>query len=79
MSKSDHLEEEQFTFKKTKDGKLFVYWKNRLVRTYVGQKAAEILIEIENAGSDRDVQFALARVTGNFKRGNEKLAKKKRS
>ena len=79
MSKSDRLEETQFTFKTTKDGKLFVYWHGKHVRTYTGHEAADILAEVESAASDRDVQFALARVTGNFKRGNEKLAKKKRS
>jgi hypothetical protein len=79
MSKQDRLDETQFTFKSTKDGKLFVYWHGKHVRTYAGNEAEDILAEIEGSGSERDVQYALARVTGNFKRGNEKLAKKKRS
>jgi hypothetical protein len=68
MSKQDRLSENQFEYKATKDGKLFVFWKGRHVRSYAGTEAADILAEIEAAGS----------VTGNFKRGNEKLAKNKR-
>jgi hypothetical protein len=78
MSKN-RLEETQFTYKSTKDGKLFVYWYGKHVRTYIGYEAADILAEIDGASSESDVQYALARVTGNFKRGNEKLAKNKRS
>lgn len=79
MPKKDRLEETQFTCRSTKDGKLFVYWHGKHVRTYAGLEAEDILSEINSAGSERDVQYALARVTGNFKRGNEKLAKRKRS
>lgn len=75
MSHSDRLEEEQFTYKVTKDGNLFVYWHGKEVRTYTGFKAAQIIEDLNSATSTRDTQFALARVTGNFKRGNEKLAK----
>lgn len=72
MSKTDRLAETQFTYKTTKDGKLFVYWHGKHVRTYSGLKAAEIVDEIAEAESDRDVQLALARVTGNFKRGERR-------
>lgn len=75
MSKIDRLEEEQFSYKTSKDGKLFVYWHGKEVRTYAGLKAASIVEELDAATSTREEQFALARVTGNFKRGNEKLAK----
>ncbi len=78
MQRSDRLEEEQFTYKSTKDGKLFVYWFGKLVRTFSGPEAQSIIAEIGASSSDSDVQFALASVTGNFKRGNEKNAKKKR-
>ena len=75
MAKRDRLDEEQFSYKFTKDGSLFVYWNGKHVRTYTGSKAAGIIEEIEGAASERDIQFALARVTGNFKRGNEKSGK----
>jgi hypothetical protein len=75
MVKRDRLDEEQFTYKVKKDGALFVYWNGKHVRTYSGNKAASILEELDAAASDREVQYALARVTGNFKRGNEKAAK----
>lgn len=75
MAKKDRLNEEQFTYKVSRDGALFVHWNGKHVRTYSGNKAAEILEEIEAAATERDVQYALARVTGNFKRGNERLGK----
>jgi hypothetical protein len=78
MTKSDRLDENHFSYRATKDGKLLVYWRGKQVRTYKGGEAADVLSEIEAATSDRDVQLALARVTGNFKRGNERLAKSKR-
>jgi hypothetical protein len=68
----DRLDTEQFTYKKTKDDKLFVFWNGKQVRTYTGRKALELISEIESAETERDVQYALARVTGNFKRGNER-------
>jgi hypothetical protein len=77
--KPDRLSETQFTYKPTRDGKLFVYWRGKVVRTYAGAAASDLLEEIEAAGSDREVQLALARVTGNFKRGNERLGKKNRT
>jgi hypothetical protein len=76
MPKPDRLDENHFSYKSTKDGKLLVYWRGKHVRTYFEMEAADLLSEIKEASSDREVQFALARVTGNFKRGNEKLAKK---
>lgn len=60
-----------------KDNALFVYWNGKHVRTYTGSKAASILEEIEGAESDLDIQYSLARVTGNFKRGNERVEKAK--
>lgn len=70
------LDEEQFTYKASRDGTLFVYWHGKHVRTYSGHQSAAILEEIEAAASDKDVQLALARVTGNFKRGNERAPKR---
>ncbi len=77
MTKENRLNQKQFTFKITKDNALFVYWNGKHVRTYTGSKAASILEEIEGAESDLDIQYSLARVTGNFKRGNERVGKAK--
>ena len=62
---------ERFSYRVTKDGKVFVYW-------HGGQGKREIVIEgarakkliAESPGMDREgEQLALARITGIFKRG----------
>jgi hypothetical protein len=61
-----------FAFKSTAAGLLLVYWRGKHVRTYAGHKAAAILSALADSESDDEVQLVLARVTGNFKRGNER-------
>ena len=46
-----------------------VYFRGRLVRTLVGADAAKLRAAI---AEDGDVQLLVARLTGNFKRGNER-------
>ncbi len=46
-----------------------VYFRGRLVRTLTGPAAAKVQAALD-AGDD--VQLLLARLTGNFKRGNER-------
>ena len=72
MPQQNRLHDNQFTFQVTKDNALFVYWNGKHVRTYTGSKAATILEELEGAESEVDIQYSLARFTGNFKRGNER-------
>jgi hypothetical protein len=61
-------EMEQFDYEVTRD-KVFVKFRNRIVRTLVGKDADEVRAAIASGG---DVQLLLARKTGNFKRGNER-------
>ena len=63
--------DEAFSFRTTKDGKLLVSWQGRVVTTLKGTAAAKLLARLTTA-SPHDIQQALARVTGNFKRGNER-------
>ncbi len=49
---------------------MFVYWYGRQVSVLKGVRAQKFIGEL--LGMDREgEQLALARVTGNFKRGNE--------
>ncbi len=65
-------EGEAFSYRTTRDGGLLVYWNGKHVRSYGGHRAAVILAGVEGAESARAVQLVLAKVTGNFKRGNER-------
>ena len=74
----DRLDEINFTYKTLKDGKILIYWHGKLIKTVKGDRAFHLEEELECCSSDRDIQFCLARVTGNFKRGNERLGKNRR-
>ena len=65
-----------FDYRITKDGKVFISWNNRPVVTLAGPKAASFVEQIDGL-DEADAQLLLARVTGNFRRGNEHLAKQK--
>ncbi len=65
---------EQFSYRITKNGKLFVYWHGKQGKREVvlaGARAAKLTRELP-AMAPGQQQLALARATGNFKRGNER-------
>ncbi len=65
------LEDSPFTFKQSKDGSVFIHWRGTPALVLKGSKAAAFLARISNQ-SVADQQLEMARVTGNFKRGNER-------
>lgn len=71
------LDEEPFEYQIFKDNKVQIYWNNKPVMMLKGSAALDLLKKLERA-EGKDVQLALAKITGNFKRGNEKIAKKQR-
>ena len=56
-----------FSYRSTKDGKVFISWNGKVVTILKGSKAASFLAAIVNADQDQ-AQLLMARVTGNFKR-----------
>lgn len=66
---------EVFTARVTKDGRVRIFWEGRCVLTLGGERAARLRAELEGA-SFEEQQYALQRVTGNFKRGNERVSRK---
>lgn len=70
----DKLAAEPFSYRASNDGKVFISFHGRQVMIVKGEEAAHLLDKLTRADA-RGVQFALAKITGNFKRGNEKLAK----
>lgn len=75
VSKKDRLDEEQFTFKILKNGNVIVSWHGKQIQTLSGNKAAGLTADLGGASSDREVQMILAKITGNFERGNEKIGR----
>nr|WP_086347707.1 hypothetical protein [Enterococcus sp. 9E7_DIV0242]OTP18758.1 hypothetical protein A5888_000572 [Enterococcus sp. 9E7_DIV0242] len=64
------VEDEAFTFKQGKDNKQIMIVKG---------KKAQKLVEKLLVGTNEENQLLLAKVTGNFKRGNERLVNKQKS
>jgi len=77
VDKRGILDDEVFTYRITKDKKVFVSYEGKQVTILSGKKAEKFINDIENA-EGKKAQLIMARVTGNFKRGNEKLFKTKR-
>jgi hypothetical protein len=71
IDKRNRFEEDLFAYQTTKDGKVLISWQQRQVMILKGEKALKLLAQLEGADR-RQVQMLLAKVTGNFKRGNER-------
>lgn len=71
IDKRDRLSEEVFTYKITKDNKVFIFWKGKQVTILSGKESNKFLQRILNK-DHKETQLVMAKITGNFKHGNEK-------
>ncbi|MBM7564928.1 hypothetical protein [Paenibacillus sacheonensis] len=69
--KRNRLSEEVFTYRITKDNKVFIYWMGKQVTILAGKESDKFLQRISNK-DHKETQLVMAKVTGNFKHGNEK-------
>lgn len=65
------LDEDVFSCRITKDGKVFLSWHGKQVTILSGKRAADFIAAIGGA-SDKEAQLLMAKATGNFKHGNER-------
>jgi len=71
IDKHNKLKAEVFSYKVSKDNKVFIYWKHKQIMTLKGRKAEAFLNKVEDADAFAK-QLIIARMTGNFKHGNER-------
>jgi hypothetical protein len=71
MDKRGKLKEEPFTFRITKEGKVFIHWHGKQVTILKDNAADKFRDAIANAESNQ-AQLIMARATGHFKHGNER-------
>ncbi|MEZ4885394.1 MAG: hypothetical protein R3E32_11750 [Chitinophagales bacterium] len=64
-------EDQPFSWKLLKNGKALIYWNQKMVKTIKG-KECDQLKKLVESGDVYDIQLYLARITGNFKHGNER-------
>ena len=60
-----------FAWASTKDGRVRISWRGKVVTTLAGNSAARFLEQVEGVDPEGE-QLLMARATGNFKRGNER-------
>ena len=71
IDKRNKLGEQIFSYRTTKNGKIFIYWYDKQVKVLKGKKASKLISKLSREDS-KGKQLLLAKATGNFKRGNEK-------
>ncbi|MEH6852141.1 MULTISPECIES: hypothetical protein [Bacillus] len=79
IDKQNRLSKEPFAYQITKKGTVIIYYGGKQIKIVKGREAERLIAKIKE-GDDNitAVQLLLAKITGNFKRGNEKLGKNKR-
>jgi len=75
IDKRGILDETVFTYKVTKDKKVFISCEGKQVSILSGKKADKFIADITGL-EGKDAQLVMAKVTGNFKRGNERVVNK---
>jgi len=76
IDKRNRLDEEIFSYQIAKSGKVFISWNGRQV-TVLSEKRAEDFIKRISKAEGKEAQLIMAKITGNFKHGNEKIYKRK--
>ena len=71
---TDDQDDLGFVYRITKDGKILISHTGKLATTLRGSKAIAFRKKLDGATFSQQQQL-MARLTGNYKRGNEKLSK----
>ena len=71
IDKRNKLEEEVFTYRLSKDNKVFIFWHGKQVMILKDKDSLKFLDRISKADA-KEAQLIMAKITGNFKHGNEK-------
>lgn len=71
----NRLEENPFTYSISKKQTVFISCEGKQIKVAKGKEAEKLIGKIQQAETDKDVQLVLAKATGNFKHGNEKMGK----
>ena len=71
IDKRGKLDAEPFDYRETADRRVLIYWNDKHIMTVKGDAAAKLLAKLSDA-DEKDIQLTLAKLTGNFKHGNER-------
>lgn len=73
IDKRNQLLENPFAYKITKDSKVIIYRNNRQIKIIPEKQAVDFIRLIYQDADEVTIQLTLAKLTGNYKHGNEKL------
>lgn len=73
IDKNDQLSAHPFSYLESKE-KVLIYRDGKMIKMLQGNKASALLSKLKGK-SELEQQLALAKITGNYKRGNEKMGK----
>jgi hypothetical protein len=71
IDKRGKLAAEPFSFRMTKDRKVFIDWNGKQILILKGTAAEKFLAAVTDVDAQQ-AQLVMARVTGHFKHGNER-------
>jgi hypothetical protein len=71
IDKRGKLKEQPFTFRATKEGRVFIHWHGKQVMILKGSTADKFR-EAMTKSTPEQAQLIMARITGHFKHGNER-------
>ncbi|WP_042148488.1 hypothetical protein [Paucisalibacillus sp. EB02] len=72
IDKRNRLDDEPFNYRVTKGNTVFLDYNGRQVKILKGKEAEKFLKRIRVANNTKEAQLIMAKITGNFKRGNER-------
>jgi len=70
IDKRSRLDDEIFSYRESRD-KVFIFWYKKQVMILKGQQARKFIDKIEHLDG-KAAQLVMAKITGNFKHGNER-------
>ncbi len=71
IDQRDRLKENPFSYKITKANKTFIYFDNKSIKILNEKETKKFISNISNK-NEFEIQLILAKLTGNFKHGNER-------
>jgi hypothetical protein len=74
MSLDDLLSDEPFSYRATKNGLVQISYKGKLVTTLGERDSSRFLAKV-SSGDSSSAQLAMAKATGHFKHGSERVGK----
>ena len=72
VDKRKRLDEAPFSYRVSKDGTIFIEYYGKQVKILKGKDAEKFIRKMDVSENEQEVQLIMAKITGNFKRGNER-------